>query len=259
MTGCRSPQEDSAVHHVCRPFEKRSGTRVPARSRTSSTGTHEGSIGAGHRRERLALQKTEVRVRSCGLRRKWRGAGRHVRTGVIGHGLEQSPGIGGLLHYGSETSLREVRWRDCTRAGLRCQRPPGDPCARCRVRMSPMQARPALLSRPLCEDTAAQRPLCTACCRILLCQIVSSGSPLNTVGCILPRHHGQGETADAVWDVERPGARPVRRAPWLRVEGKSIVYRICVRGPIITGSTARRAPDTDRRADLTPLCRLGGR
>jgi hypothetical protein len=81
MVGCRSPQKDSAVHHGCRPFETRGETRVPARRRPSSPGTHARSSGAGSRRERPALQKPERRVRRCGLRRNWRGAGRHVMTG----------------------------------------------------------------------------------------------------------------------------------------------------------------------------------
>jgi hypothetical protein len=58
MAGCRSQQEDSAVNNCCRPFEKSCEMRVPALSRTSSTGTHERSIGAGSRGERLALEKT---------------------------------------------------------------------------------------------------------------------------------------------------------------------------------------------------------
>src|SRR5262245_61728890 len=80
-TDCRSPQEDRPVNDRCQLAEKRGETRVPARSRTSATDTHARSIGAGSRGERLALQKTERRVRRSGLRRKWRGAGRHVRTG----------------------------------------------------------------------------------------------------------------------------------------------------------------------------------
>src|SRR5262245_3885934 len=59
MAGCRSPQADRAVHHGCRPFEKRGEMRVPARSRTSATGTHERSIGAGSHGERPALESTQ--------------------------------------------------------------------------------------------------------------------------------------------------------------------------------------------------------
>src|SRR5262245_55645030 len=83
MADCRSPQADSAVHQGYRPVEKRRETRVPARSRTSATGTHARSIGAGSRGERLALEQPERRVRRCGLRRKWRGAGRRVMTGGV--------------------------------------------------------------------------------------------------------------------------------------------------------------------------------
>jgi hypothetical protein len=120
---CSSPQEDSAVHHGCRPFEKRGEMRVPARSRASAPGTHEGSIGAGHRRERLALQKTEVRVRRCGLRRKWRGAGRHVTTGGGKGGDAIGVVIGILLgSSGKGSGSVMVRGRDTSHVDMRCQR-----------------------------------------------------------------------------------------------------------------------------------------
>jgi hypothetical protein len=57
IAGCRSQQEDSAVNNCCQPFEKSCATSVPALNRTSSTGKHERSIGAGSRREHLALEK----------------------------------------------------------------------------------------------------------------------------------------------------------------------------------------------------------
>jgi hypothetical protein len=41
---------------------------------------------------------------------------------------------------------------------------------------------------------------------------------------IPPWHQSRVDTGDEVCDVERPGARPVRRAPWLLAEGESIVY-----------------------------------
>jgi hypothetical protein len=43
-------------------------------------GQHERYICLGSRRERLALEQAKRRVRSCALRRKWRGAGRHGIT-----------------------------------------------------------------------------------------------------------------------------------------------------------------------------------
>jgi hypothetical protein len=130
MADCRSPQEDRAIHHGCRPFEKRSGTRVPARSRTSSTRTYEGSIGVGRRRERLALQKTERRVRRCGLVRKWRGTGRRVRVGAAGERWKRSPGMGGLLRQHGNTGSLSPRRRG------RRRRPRKKACVRrCRTRL----------------------------------------------------------------------------------------------------------------------------
>ena len=123
MADCRSPQADSAVHQGYRPFEKRSETRVPARSRTSATGTHAQSLGAGSRGERLALEQPERRVRRCGLRRKWRDARRHVRTGGVKGGDVIAVGIGILLCSSRNGSGRVMaRGRDNSRMEMECQR-----------------------------------------------------------------------------------------------------------------------------------------
>jgi hypothetical protein len=120
---CSSPQEDRPVHHGCRPFEKRRETRVPARSRTSSPGTHARSIGAGSRGERLPLEETERRVRRCGLRRRWRGAGRPVRTGGGKGGGVTAVVLSLLLGSSGNGSGRVmVHGRDTSHVDTRCQR-----------------------------------------------------------------------------------------------------------------------------------------
>jgi hypothetical protein len=72
-------------------------------------------------------------------------------------------------------------------------------------------------------------------------------------------HSGRVETADEAWNVERPGARPVRPAPLRLVEAEIIIKCIFSRGPRVTGSIARRAPDSGRRAGPRRLCQLAGR
>jgi hypothetical protein len=123
MAGGRSPQADSAVHQGYRPFEKRRETRVPARSRMSSAGTHVRSLGAGSRGERLAREPTERRGRRCGLRRTWRDARRHVRTGGVKGGDVIAVGIGILLGSSGNGSGRVMaRGRDKSRMEMKCQR-----------------------------------------------------------------------------------------------------------------------------------------
>src|SRR5262245_55622880 len=123
MADCRSPQADSAVHQGYRPVEKRRETRVPARSRTSATGTHARSIGAGSRGERLALEQTERRVRHCGLKRKWRDARRRVMTGGVKSGDVIAVVIGILLCSSGNGSGRVMaRGRDNRRMEMKCQR-----------------------------------------------------------------------------------------------------------------------------------------
>jgi hypothetical protein len=164
-------------------------------------------------------------------------------------------------HRGVSFSFMGIRYHparvdrhECSEAGRPCQRRPGDPCARGKARMSHMQASPAILSRPLWEHTPTPRPRCAACCPALLWLTDLSGSPLNAVGGTPPWHHRHVETTDAVWDIECSGARPVRRAPALLAKGERIVQRLFTRGPLVTGSTARRAPDSGPRTDPRPLC-----
>jgi hypothetical protein len=177
MAGCRSPQEDRAVHHGCRPFERRGETRVPARSRTSSTGTHERSIGAGSRGERLALEKTERRVRRCGLTKKWPRAGRQVGTGVVGTARNNHPALTTSSIMGARYDSIAASGRDCSGACVPCQRRPGDPGDCGKARRSRLQARPAILSRRRCEPTPPRRLRCGACRRALLCRTDASASP----------------------------------------------------------------------------------
>jgi hypothetical protein len=123
MADCRSPQEDRPVNDRCQPVEKRGETRVPARSRTSSTGTHEWSSGAGGHGERLALEMTERRVRRYGLRRKWRGAGRHVMTGGVKGGDVIAVVIGiHLCSNGNGSGRVMARGRDTSHVDRRCSR-----------------------------------------------------------------------------------------------------------------------------------------
>jgi hypothetical protein len=120
---CRSPQEDRPVNDRCQPVEKRGEPRVPARSRTSSTGTHERSIGVGSRRERLALEDVRRRVRRCGLRRTWRGAGRPVMTGAGKGGAVIAVAIGILLcSSGNGSGSVMASGRDTSHVDMRCQR-----------------------------------------------------------------------------------------------------------------------------------------
>jgi hypothetical protein len=123
MADCRSPREDRPVNDRCQPVEKRGQRRVPARSRTASPGPHARPSGAGSRRGRLALEQTERRVRRCGRRRKWRGAGRRVMTGggKVGHVIAVIISI--LLGSSGNGSGRVMaRGRDTSRVDRRCHR-----------------------------------------------------------------------------------------------------------------------------------------
>jgi hypothetical protein len=66
----------------------------------------EGSDGS--RRESPARERAHPRARSGALRRQWRGAGRHVRTGGVRDGRGRLLGIGSLLDDGRERSRRMV-------------------------------------------------------------------------------------------------------------------------------------------------------
>ena len=70
-----------------------------------------------------ARRKTEVRVRRCGLRRKWRGAGRPVMTGG-GKGGDVIAVVIGILLCSSGKGSGGVmaRGRDTSRMDMRCQR-----------------------------------------------------------------------------------------------------------------------------------------
>jgi hypothetical protein len=173
----------------------------------------------------------------------------------MGERWGRSVGIGGLLHHGSEILLSDGRWARLYWDWLALSTPTWGPCDRCRARMPSMQARFALLSQPLCAHTAAQHPISVPPLAALPSLAESSWSLLDTVDRIPPWHQGRVDTGDDVCDVEHPGARPVRRAPWLLAEGEIIVHRIFTRDTIVTESTTRRAPDSGRRCDPTPLCR----
>jgi hypothetical protein len=150
--------------------------------------------------------------------------------------------------------------RDCSEAGRPCQHRLGDPCDRRRPRMSPRQARPALLSQPLYETTTAQpTPSVQPFAVPLVCRTNSSGSRLDRVGRFPPWDQGRVETADEVCDAQYPGARPVRRVTCLLGEGEVIVHRLFTHDPRVTESTTQPAPDSGPRADPRPLCPPGGR
>jgi hypothetical protein len=72
-----------------------------------------------------------------------------------------------------------------------------------------MQARLAILSRPLGEHTAAQHTVSVQPLAAPPSLADSRGSPLATVDRIPPWHQGRVDTDDEVCDVQRPGARPV--------------------------------------------------
>jgi hypothetical protein len=58
-----------------------------------------------------------------------------------------------------------VEWRNSRQAGRPYQRRPGDPSGPGMAKMVPMQALPAILSRPLGEHAATQQRYCAACRR----------------------------------------------------------------------------------------------
>jgi hypothetical protein len=167
---------------------------------------------------------------------------------------------GSFAVMGTRDHPATVEWCDCREAGRPCQRQPGVPCARGRARMSHRQAQPALLSRPLWAYTTAwQTPSVQPFVALLVCLPDARGWPPDAVDRMPFLHYGRVETADEAWNVERPGARPVRPAPLRLVEAEIIIKCIFSRGPRVTGSIARRAPDSDPRAEPTPLCLAGGR
>jgi hypothetical protein len=80
--------------------------------------------GAGSHRERLALEHARRRVRRCGLRRKWRGAGRHVRTrgGTVGDVIAVVIISILLCSSGNGSGNIMASRRDKSRMDMRCQR-----------------------------------------------------------------------------------------------------------------------------------------
>jgi hypothetical protein len=70
-----------------------------------------------------ACGKTGVRVRSCGLKRNWRGAGRHVMTGGGKVGDVIAVVISILLYASGNGSGRgTAREPDTRHVDMRCQR-----------------------------------------------------------------------------------------------------------------------------------------
>jgi hypothetical protein len=82
-------------------------------------------------------------------------------------------------------------------------------------------------SRPLCEHTPAQHTVCLQPLAAPPYLADSSWSLPDTVGHNPSWHEGYVGTADEIRNVERPGARPVRRSRSLLVEGRIIVHRPC--------------------------------
>ena len=94
-------------------------TSIAARRGISAMFACDHQSGAGSYRERLALEQARRRVRRCGLRRKWRGAGWHDRTrgDVIAFVISML-----LCSSGNGSGSVKASGRDTSQVEMRCQR-----------------------------------------------------------------------------------------------------------------------------------------